>query len=1047
MERLALEIFDLSDAVASVTARGSKFANLPSDASITITETSEVFASGDVWSLPFTLNIHANAHIFGTVGDIHGGRLHEQVNNRRARLWVDGNPLFLGYLKLGDEVEVDRNGDVDMTFESGQHTFDDMIDGAKANQVPLMSDVQIGVALWRKRKVKFRAKLTVEATYTNDNYSGSGNILTSSGSDEILFVADGEKDGESVQMYPRMVFPKGRFKDIATGTTVSVNTLNTDFPYDDAHPYCNTALCYQKYDFKRTDKDGNETVDYSADPEAQRGYEYMPANRVNSAPNFFVLYWVDALMKHLGIHIEENQMKDVEDLRRLFFVNTNCAYRVPKKVRGSDYDSGYTRYRFLADQWYLPEHYAPEKVVNKEESGFAISGVDMSMHPEVKKFTVKVADVLPWNEEEKNYYVENNNYLHDAFATSECFPNADIKDVVKALESGFGARFIFCDGYQRVRILLLRNIFRSGDVQDISCEIVDDDVKVENSVRGFRMTYGKNTDTHFYYKGFDDKLPKKKPYFIDDGDKHDYSHWNLNAKYEEIINRVSAFGMTCHVTPNTGNAYIIKVDKDAKRLRDLHPSLFEGAGFMDAEDGDCTGEEDTVNTVDAGFSPVIMNDLNMDQERDGEYSQRFALFVDEEMRPRRTDLEDGQNYNASDAVYDVNGKLYAKDGDGQYVYNRIMADDGIVKPGEFAITSDTTAGAEELDATVMGLIGIFPQIDILRSFSIDGHVNEGFRLYLQDNFEPNDDGISPIEKKDWGLTLGVMRGSGSDAYVNYWRDPDDGEDNDTWDIMAGSSVTSHPDTCDNYGNEWDYDGSYVVTPSEAAPKLREMFPFSDAPFYNQTLGHVTGTQRIYVRDGDGRQRSVLLATEYSRAGVTVTNSGDIRYFVNLTLEALQEVSRTSRHMIVEVDSSDERGNTLVQLCKLAYGGGTEPMVIDNGVGSRYGRFSLKLRAEKPNPYFDPTKAESSYNRRYLAVTNENLRQRGLADQFYKEYSYWIRNARIVKRTVRMELAQMLRIDKTKRVTVGDVTGFIRKMQYSVDNLSGLGNVTMEIMYI
>ena len=123
------------------------------------------------------------------------------------------------------------------------------------------------------------------------------------------------------------------------------------------------------------------------------------------------------------------------------------------------------------------------------------------------------------------------------------------------------------------------------------------------------------------------------------------------------------------------------------------------------------------------------------------------------------------------------------------------------------------------------------------------------------------------------------------------------------------------------------------------------------------------------------------------------------------------------------------------------------MRIDNGIGSRYGRFSLKLRAEKPNPYFNPAQPESASNRRYLEITNDNLKGRGLADQFYKEYSYWIRNARIVKRTVRMELAQLLAIDKTVRVTVGDVTGFINKMQYSVSNKTGLGMVTMEIMYI
>ncbi len=47
----------------------------------------------------------------------------------------------------------------------------------------------------------------------------------------------------------------------------------------------------------------------------------------------------------------------------------------------------------------------------------------------------------------------------------------------------------------------------------------------------------------------------------------------------------------------------------------------------------------------------------------------------------------------------------------------------------------------------------------------------------------------------------------------------------------------------------------------------------------------------------------------------------------------------------------------------------------------------------------------------------------------------------------MELSQLLTIDKTKRVRVGDVTGFIRKMQYTVSNQTGLGNVTIEMMYI
>lgn len=97
--------------------------------------------------------------------------------------------------------------------------------------------------------------------------------------------------------------------------------------------------------------------------------------------------------------------------------------------------------------------------------------------------------------------------------------------------------------------------------------------------------------------------------------------------------------------------------------------------------------------------------------------------------------------------------------------------------------------------------------------------------------------------------------------------------------------------------------------------------------------------------------------------------------------------------------------------------------------------------------FNATQPESENNRRYLEITNKNLQGRGLCDQFYKEYSKFIREARIANIPVRMELAQLLSIDKTKRTTVGDVTGFVKKMQFTVSNKSGLGDVTMEMMYI
>jgi hypothetical protein len=306
-----------------------------------------------------------------------------------------------------------------------------------------------------------------------------------------------------------------------------------------------------------------------------------------------------------------------------------------------------------------------------------------------------------------------------------------------------------------------------------------------------------------------------------------------------------------------------------------------------------------------------------------------------------------------------------------------------------------------------------------------------------------------------------MRGSGSDAKVEYSADPDEDpeEGNDTWKKLAGSSVTSHPDTCDAYGNLWDYNGTEVdvVDTAGAAEELVKLFPANtrNAVFYTAQKGYINMAQIVYITGSDGVEHRTMFAMSYSISGRTSQMSTDWgMYLYHLSKYPTEELLAQDaigyngiKNLIIELDSSAERCQTLLKLCRMAYGTDSGTIYVDNGVGSLYGRFSLKLRAQKPNPYFDPTQPESVNNKRYLEIDDENLQQRGLTDTFYKEYSYWVRNARICKRTVRMTLANLLKIDKTKKVKIGDVTGFVRKIQYTVSKKSGLGMATFEIMYI
>jgi hypothetical protein len=117
------------------------------------------------------------------------------------------------------------------------------------------------------------------------------------------------------------------------------------------------------------------------------------------------------------------------------------------------------------------------------------------------------------------------------------------------------------------------------------------------------------------------------------------------------------------------------------------------------------------------------------------------------------------------------------------------------------------------------------------------------------------------------------------------------------------------------------------------------------------------------------------------------------------------------------------------------------------VSAKYGRFSLKLRAEKPNPYYVAGSTEEGKSNQYLQITNQNLRGRGLCDQFYKDYSYFIRNARIYNAKLDMGIAELMMLDDTVLVQVGDITGFIKDMAFDVDIQSGLQPVEMKLLYI
>lgn len=1050
MEHLALEVFDLATK-ENPNPNGSQYAVLPSNTRIHIQRNSRIFGKGDVWTLSFTLNIAANSHIFGTAGDIHGSRLHEQIDKRRARLWVEGIPLYLGYLRLDEEAEVDEDENVEISFESGKKTFDDMIEGTSARDVSV-GNVVIGVALNRKRVVTLRnIKGQFKLVNLPMSTTGSEGLIKRRLESSIFdFEADNIPYSPLTHRWPKLVLSKGRLTDYsgATEAPVDIDHTNIHMPYDSGHTFCNVNVCYQRKQRKADDTE-----------ETLRGYINRLARgedtttggdgqtRFNNAPNFYLLHFLNRLFIDLGIHVTENQMLNVEDLRRVFLANLGCFYEemdtnndtVENYERGSAEWERYGKYSFPADfitkgsKVYFDDDMGKVYVQRLQIEGFN----DVTGQPGI---------VTNLDTDITTEYQQPTGYL--AYATGENYPNVEISEIIRATESAFGVRFLFNDDFSTVRIVLLRNIFRQKEVQRLSCNILSES-KTENSIRGFIMTYGQGKDnTYYFYKGFDDALPKKKEQWPDKSDKHDYSQWNLNSTYSEILDKVTAFNKTCYVTPINGNAYGVKIDEDEELM---FPSLFPYADFADAQDGICTGEEETIDTVTVNATPLIMNAVD-----DG-----YSVFMSGEMKaPGKAELA------AQIPTAHVEKTTRAR-----------------------VVTS-----VEHIGGRDEGFEYEYDTFDV--RLQADVYIKEGYEANLQDNYSFTGNDGTPFDKADLGLCFGVMRGSGDNAYIDAKYDDIEDEGNECWEVVPGNGAIVHPDTCDNYGKEWIYDavnkedlpdedtgdGSstvVVVTNEQARNTLQELFPNSNAPFYTDGKGYITGAtverlewQTRYHEGGRDGGRTVvetngiwcMFASSYSVTGTTCNIADYITWITQQSgwHNRIREIDAGpgGKNLLIEIDSSFERRDTLLDLCKKAYddsqGSGSsdaseaeesQSIIIDNGVSAKYGRFSLKLRAEKPNPYYVAGSTEEGKSNQYLQITNQNLRGRGLCDQFYKDYSYFIRNARIYNAKLDMGIAELMMLDDTVLVQVGDITGFIKDMAFDVDIQSGLQPVEMKLLYI
>lgn len=769
-----------------------QWAYLTEGTEIALEGNNPIFSDAGSKTYLFQLHVDSNRHLFGNADDIYGESYYKTIDGKRATLYVAGIPIMTGKVALEDEVYMDDEGCIAINLVSGNLEFAQMIEGMNCRDVEQAEEVVVGYnysQLHETRTLKDGVSIVEGA---QGEYHQTYDLPSE------FMVSRNEKNLRTNIMD---AYPSAKYCNIRTACVISDDDgdSNLEILTPGMQNYINTG--YRM-------KSGEDRHQISAFSAGDLNILNYGAYRRNSGICFYVLYFLDCLMKTCGIHLSSNQLADIEDFRRLAFVNMRCAV---SNLKGSSENIDF--YDALPD----------------------IGAIEM---PEIPYYDLSATFVR-----------------HKAVATSGNFPDINAKDVIGALENAFGARFIHDSSTGEIKVVLLKNVLSDPKVIDVNCEI-SSAVKVESKTRGFCLSYDYSDDDTNYF------IP---------------NHEGVSAMddYSETIASIHAFDANLHVDSRNGDSYMVKVDEEANEsgeVKDLNPSLFEVGAFSSVYYGDCTDEQ-YVENVAIGFSPIINTDIN-------------AFFS-------KTKIEAG-----------------GKEADVEQIFALLLDID--IKPEWKSIANFKKVKLKQGKTTISSSAGTaFRYYDILGSNS---DVSTNVAWLPAEN-------ESAANSYDVGFMLGIMRGPGNKAGVEYFDSNFDGEGNSRV-AFTSANYAFTSDSVDNCNRDFDYNG---------------------------------------------------------------TGEGGVEY---------------------------------------------------------EGRFSLKLRAGKYDKEGNPIKDADGNS----IVLSKERAERGLYDKFWKEYAYFTVNKKIVRLRLRMEIADLVTLDWTKRYKIGDYVGFVANWNVSVND-KGVSEMEMDMYYL
>ena len=1052
----------------------------------------------DTYTYSFDVPLDGNRELLGDLDNPDSDRRLTSIEGHPMAIYIDGVLFAHGKVATIEEQTIVDKVSISMT--SNKKQLKDMIGDLQLRDLtfPLSDkkDLQIGEKIGNIRATS--SSMSSYSTVAHLRGYGQGMYLI-----KLITVANNISSSANGYVQPQALgFSAPKEYGIVGGeAVVNKDFINVSEPYKytTTQPdgtlrrwlYHNARICYLHH---AIDGEGKTLDTVQIDKDKYGPYYLLEADRPQSGICFYVMYIIDVLFKQLEMMYDDSPIYAIEDMRRLSFFTTLCKYdidTISDAVRhfsaSSDFSEankwledrnikgklsqGYERnkksedeadtFKFVfykdiylnykpddSDKWIVignfgasggQGHHSGAIYADSTKGQEQVITEDESYHINVHIDRNTVMDTTFWCYK-MDVESEKDDYEYEAdvvrmYANADNLPDMSVQTFLDSLWASFGLRFHYDSESNVVTPYFIRDVLRNNTVHSIFGSDISVH-KIAEKITGVRMKYSAESDRKeqlaFIRKGVSD-YDTRYDYLVDKTPVDDII---TSKRYTDVSHgTMSVNDMNLYIDTVTGNAYRIKINKDeldAGNIGALQPSLFQVAQFK----GILEMDEDHRNMADSELmDPDVAEYIQ-------EISSDFEPLVQNDLYSRR-----------------------AKE-------TQVLAPFTDEDMWNESSTMDTIRNPVDSNAAYVHYV--------------DLDISEEERYDIG-----TDDRNSPLQHIDWGSTICIMRGGGSDADINHYDRGYDFFGNEKWRMISGLYCMDY-DTLSNYAEEYDYNGttpgigagtngyySGTYSKKEAEQLIREIFSYSNVDVLSmwrvvpgtkmQAAGYTDFSADDYATYYDG----VKGLSEYDGhihhfVFVRITDYGEVYTETQIMayLKKLEEIALRTGRPIMEIDQAKSQDDII------ALGGGGQRMLVayydneheadyysqllhqlgaiyygDDATGvvsldeknldfwiehnAKYdetGRFSLAIRAYHRHPLTGRMLCSPKFSRR------------GLADTFFSEYIYFLLHRKKLAIKTLCEIEHIIDMQWKDRYCIAGHTGWIDQLSVKVSVQNGIEKV-------